>query len=103
MITKEQIKQRFDERHADDSIFRALDKANGIEEKSRTQNIRFGVRDFYDSHDVEAMFRQTIAILCKEMLEDKSIFSADFKKIQEFIEFNENVEYIKQLEKGEVL
>lgn len=101
MITKEQIKQRFDERHADenDEMFRALDKANGIEDKSRTQNIRFGVRDFYDSHDVEAMLRSTLAILCKYHLDSERTSAEDLEKITEFLTFNENVEYIKELEK----
>lgn len=112
MITKEQIKQRFDERHADenDEMFRALDKANGIEDKSRTQNIRFGVRDFYDAHDVEAMLRSTLAIVCEDLVKFRAIIeelhgkevtsSLDSEKIKEFLEFNENVEYIKELEKS---
>ena len=110
MITKEQIKQRFDERHADDAMFRALDKANGIEDKSRTQNIRFGVRDFYDAHDVEAMLRSTLAIVCEELVKFREIIeylhgkeitsSLESEKIKEFLEFNANVEYIKELEKS---
>lgn len=112
MITKEQIKQRFDERHADenDAMLRALDKANGIEDKSRTQNIRFGVRDFYDAHDVEAMLRSTLAIVCEELVKFREIIeqlhgkevtsSLESEKIKEFLEFNENVEYLKELEKS---
>ena len=110
MITKEQIKQRFDERHADDAILRALDKANGLEDKSRTQNIRFGVRDFYDAHDVEAMLRSTLAIVCEELVKFREIIEylhgkeitslLESEKIKEFLEFNENVEYLKKLEKS---
>ena len=112
MVTKEQIKQKFDERHAgyDDPMFRALDMANGIYDKSRTQNIRFGVRDFYNAHDVEAMFRNTIASLCegymqlydivKQLHGEEVVSILESEKIKEFLEFNENVEYIKELEKS---
>lgn len=77
----------------DEKIQKALDEANGIQEKKRIQLIREGVREKYPNPSDEiAVLRKAVSVLFEVI---STLHEGEINNV-EFIEYHDTIETIKE-------